>query len=94
MAYDDLLKIRTWSVDGSKTEHITEKVQAKTWSGSYRDCARQLSFSVLPEALAELGDRRGCTLGRISSSPGTSSPGAGTAWERRLTAPPWTTGCT
>ena len=47
MAYDDLLKIRTWSVDGSKTEHITEKVQAKTWSGSYRDCARQLSFSVL-----------------------------------------------
>ena len=55
MAYDDLLKIRTWSVDGSKSEHITEKVQAKTWSGSYRDCARQLSFSVLPEALAELG---------------------------------------
>lgn len=30
MAYNDLLKIRTWSVDGSKTEHITEKVQAKT----------------------------------------------------------------
>lgn len=55
MAYDDLLKIRTWSVDGTRTEHITEKVQAKTWSGSYRDCARQLSFSVLPEALTELG---------------------------------------
>lgn len=55
MAYDDLLKIRTWSVDGTKTEHVTEKVQAKTWSGSYQDCARQLSFSVLPEALAELG---------------------------------------
>lgn len=55
MAYDDLLKIRTWSLDGTKTEHITEKVQAKTWSGSYRDCARQLSFSVLPEALTELG---------------------------------------
>lgn len=55
MAYDDLLKIRTWSLDGAKTEHVTEKVQAKTWSGSYQDCARQLSFSVLPEALAELG---------------------------------------
>lgn len=55
MAYDDLLKIRTWSVDGTRTEHITEKVQAKTWSGSYQDCARQLSFSVLPKALAELG---------------------------------------
>lgn len=55
MAYNDLLKIRTWSLDGAKTEHMTEKVQAKTWSGSYKDCARQLSFSVLPEALAELG---------------------------------------
>lgn len=55
MAYDDLLKIRTWSLDGTKTEHVTEKIQAKTWSGSYQDCARQLSFSVLPEALAELG---------------------------------------
>lgn len=55
MAYDDLLKIRTWSLDGTKTEHVTEKVQAKTWSGSYQDCARQLSFSVLPEALTELG---------------------------------------
>lgn len=55
MAYDDLLKIRTWSLDGKKTEHVTEKVQAKAWSGSYQDCARQLSFSVLPEALAELG---------------------------------------
>lgn len=55
MAYDDLLKIRTWSVDGTRTEHVTEKVQAQTWSGSYQDCARQLSFSVLPKALAELG---------------------------------------
>ena len=55
MAYDDLLKIRTWSLDGKKTEHITTLVQSKTWSGSYRDCARQLSFSVTPEALCELG---------------------------------------
>lgn len=55
MAYNDLLKIRTWSLDGAKTEHVTEKAQAKTWSGSYRDCARQLSFSLLPEALSELG---------------------------------------
>ncbi len=63
MAYDDLLKIRTWSVDGAKTEHITEKVQAKTWSGSYKDCARQLSFSVLPEGLAELGGMARLYLG-------------------------------
>jgi len=53
--FDDFLKIRTWSLDGSRTEHITEKLQSKTWSGSYQDCARQLSFSALPEALMELG---------------------------------------
>ncbi|WP_369284014.1 hypothetical protein [Oscillibacter sp. GMB15532] len=55
MAFDDLLKIRTWSLDGKKTEHITPFVQSKAWSGSYTDCARQLSFSVTPEALCELG---------------------------------------
>lgn len=55
MAYSDLLKLRTWSLDGTKTQHITERASALTWSGSCRDCARQLSFSVLPEALAELG---------------------------------------
>lgn len=63
MAFNDLLKIRTWSLDGSKTEHVTEKVQSKTWSGSYKDCARQLSFSVLPEALAELGGMARLYLG-------------------------------
>jgi len=55
VAFDDLLKIRTWSLDGKKTEHITPFVQSKAWSGSYTDCARQLSFSVTPEALCELG---------------------------------------
>ena len=55
MAFDDLLKIRTWSLDGKKTEHITPFVQSKTWSGSYTDCARQLAFSATPEALCELG---------------------------------------
>lgn len=55
MAYNDLLKIRTWSLDGKKTSHITSLVQALTWSGSYRDCARKLTFDVLPEALADLG---------------------------------------
>lgn len=55
MAYDDLLKIRTWSLDGARTQHVTSRGLSKTWSGSYRDCARQLSFSVLPDALAELG---------------------------------------
>lgn len=55
MAWDDLFKIRTWSLDGKRTEHISPLVQDKTWSGSYQDCARQLSFSVRPEALCELG---------------------------------------
>ena len=63
MAYNDFLKIRTWSLEGSKTEHITEKVQAKTWSGSCKDCARQLSFSALPEALLELGGMARLYLG-------------------------------
>ena len=57
MAFDDLLKIRTWSRDGSKTAHITELVQSKTWSGSYQDCARKLTYTALPEALSELGGR-------------------------------------
>lgn len=48
MAYDDLLKIRTWSRDGAKTSHITELVQSKTWSGSYQDCARKLTYTALP----------------------------------------------
>lgn len=55
MAFDDFLKIRTWSLDGKKTARITHLVQSKTWSGSYRDCARQLAFSAVPEALCELG---------------------------------------
>ena len=55
MAYNDLLKIRTWSLDGKQTSHITAMVQSLTWSGSYKDCARKLTFEVLPEALAELG---------------------------------------
>lgn len=55
MAYDDLLKIRTWSRDGTKTSHITDMVQSFTWSGSYKDCARKLSFDILSDALAEVG---------------------------------------
>lgn len=57
MAYNDLLKIRTWSLDGARTANITDMVQAKTWSGSYTDCARKLSYSALPEALSENGGR-------------------------------------
>ncbi len=57
MAYDDYLKIRAWSLDGRKTSHITEQVQNKTWSGSYTDCARKLSYSVLAPALSETGGR-------------------------------------
>lgn len=55
MAYNDLLKIRTWSLDGKKTSHITDMVQSLTWSGSYKDCSRKLSFEVLADALAEVG---------------------------------------
>ncbi len=55
MAYDDLLKIRTWSLDGTRSKHITEQIQSKTWSGSYKDYSRQLTFSALPTALLELG---------------------------------------
>ena len=57
MAYDDLLKIRTWARDGSRPSHITELVQSKTWSGSYQDCARKLTYTALPQALSELGGR-------------------------------------
>ncbi len=55
MAYNDYLKIRTWSLDGSRTANITEQLGPVTWSGSYADCARKLSFSALPEALGETG---------------------------------------
>ena len=55
MAYDDLLKIRTWSNDASKTEHITNRVKSLIWSGNYKDCARKLSFDVLAGALVEIG---------------------------------------
>ena len=63
MAYSDLLKVRTWSLDGSRTEHITQALRSKSWSGSYQDCARQLSFSALPEALLELGGMARLYLG-------------------------------
>lgn len=55
MAYNDLLKIRTWSLDGKQTSHITAMVQSLTWSGSYKDCARKLTFEVLSKALTDLG---------------------------------------
>ena len=57
MAYNDLLKIRTWARDGSQTAHITDAVQDLTWSGSYTDCARKLTYTILPEALSDLGGR-------------------------------------
>lgn len=55
MAFDDKLKIRTWGLDGIKTQNITECLQSKTWSGSYKDCCRQLSFDTLNTSLCELG---------------------------------------
>jgi hypothetical protein len=55
VAYNDKLKVRTWSLDGTRTENITEQLQSETWSGSYQDCCRQLSFEPLNAALCELG---------------------------------------
>lgn len=55
MAYDDYLKLRTWSLDMSKTAHVTEKLKSLTWSGSYTDCARRLKFDLLADGLCELG---------------------------------------
>jgi hypothetical protein len=57
MAYNDLLKIRTWSLDGSKTSNVADLLQSKTWSGSYTNCARQLSYSLLTDGLSEIGGR-------------------------------------
>lgn len=55
MAYNDMFSLRCWSVDGKKNMDISTFVQSLTWSGSWTDCARQVSASILPEALAELG---------------------------------------
>jgi len=55
MAHNDFLKIRTWSTDASKSEHITNMVSDLAWSGSYKDCARKLTFDVIPDALIEVG---------------------------------------
>lgn len=57
MAYDDLLKIRAWSLDGGRTANITDACQAKTWGGSYTDCARKLAYTVTADALSETGGR-------------------------------------
>lgn len=75
MAWSDLLKIRTWSLNGAKTENVTDAVKSMTWSGSYRDCARQLSFDVRSDALAELG-----SLARLYH--GTDKLFSGTIFER------------
>ena len=55
MAYNDQLTVRSWSLDGSKSADITGYLKAITWSGSYTDCAWQLTCDVLPDALCELG---------------------------------------
>lgn len=55
MAYNDTFALQAWSVDGKKSMDVSGLVQSLSWSGSWTDCARQLSLSVLPEALAELG---------------------------------------
>lgn len=55
MAYNDMFSLRAWSLDGKKSMDISALAQSISWSGSWTDCARQLTASVLPEALAELG---------------------------------------
>lgn len=55
MAFNDFFKVRTWGLKSSKTENITGKLQTLTWSGSYKDCCRELNFDVYMEALCDLG---------------------------------------
>jgi len=50
-----MLAVFTWSLDGERRMNVTTLIQSISWSGSWQDCARQLTLSVLPEALAELG---------------------------------------
>ena len=55
MAYNDTFSLQTWSLDGIKSMDISGLAQSISWSGSWTDCARQLTMSVLPQALADLG---------------------------------------
>lgn len=55
MAYNDTFSLQTWSLDGKKSMDISGLTQSLSWGGSWKDCARQVTASVLPQALAELG---------------------------------------
>lgn len=70
MAYNDKFFIRSWSLDGKRSMDVSELVQSISWSGSWRDCARQLSLSVLPRAMAELGGSVHMELGGMNRFSG------------------------
>lgn len=55
MAYNDVFSILSWDVTAKTHMEINQLVSSLVWSGSWQDCARQVSLSVLPQALAELG---------------------------------------
>ena len=55
MAFDDAFRLRSWSLDGTRSADITDYLKSLTWSGSYTDCARQMTADILPDALCELG---------------------------------------
>ena len=55
MAFNDALRLLAWSLNGGRSADITSYLKAITWSGSYTDCARQMTCDVLPDALCELG---------------------------------------
>ena len=55
MAYNDTFSLQAWSLDGKTSMDISGFAQSISWSGSWTDCARQLTAPVLPQALVELG---------------------------------------
>jgi len=55
MAFNDAFRLLTWSLDGAKSADITSYLKSLAWSGSYADCARQLTADILPTALCDLG---------------------------------------
>ena len=63
MAFLDRVVLTAWSRDGKQKAEISGLVADLTWSGSYTDCARKLTYSMLPQGLSQLGGRVRMTMG-------------------------------
>ena len=63
MAFLDRVVLTAWSRDGKEKAEISGLVANLTWSGSYTDCARRLTYSMLPQGLSQLGGRVRMTMG-------------------------------